>query len=130
MVTCWGHIWHTMDNVGSPLYHPGFVSHCRVAKDWCHTLWHCHCGKTACSTAHVDITHKPMRVITLGQRCCFRCTMLQHAVAAPNCHNTTSGHRSGCIMDPLNYRQVSLTSSLCKMCEEVIKVKWSEYLES
>ena len=38
-------------------------------------------------------------------------------------------YKSGCKMEPLNYRPVSLTSILCKVCEEAIKEKWSEYLE-
>ena len=38
--------------------------------------------------------------------------------------------KNGSRMEPLNYRPVSLTSILCKVCEEVIKAKWSEYLES
>ena len=32
-------------------------------------------------------------------------------------------------MEPLNYRPVSLTSILCKVCEDVIKDKWCKYLE-
>ena len=31
--------------------------------------------------------------------------------------------------DSLNYRPVSLTSVVCKMCEKVIKEQWTEYLE-
>ena len=38
-------------------------------------------------------------------------------------------YKNGSKMEPLNYRPVSLTSILCKVCEEVIKAKWSEYLE-
>lgn len=33
-------------------------------------------------------------------------------------------------MEPLNYRPVSLTSILCKICEETLKLKWTENLES
>ena len=39
-------------------------------------------------------------------------------------------YKSGNRTEPLNYRPVSLTSILCKICEEVIKLKWTEYLES
>ena len=31
--------------------------------------------------------------------------------------------------EPLNYRSVSLTSIVCKICEKVIKKQWTEYLE-
>ena len=30
---------------------------------------------------------------------------------------------------PLNYRPVSLTSIVCKICKKVIKKQWTEYLE-
>ena len=39
-------------------------------------------------------------------------------------------YKSGCRMETLNYRPVSLTSIMCKICEEVIKSKWSEFLEN
>ena len=39
-------------------------------------------------------------------------------------------YKNGSRMELLNYRPVSLTSILCKICEEVIKIKWTEYLES
>ncbi|MPC50209.1 LINE-1 reverse transcriptase [Portunus trituberculatus] len=38
--------------------------------------------------------------------------------------------KSGCRMEPLNYRPVSLTTIICKICEEIIKAKWCEFLES
>ena len=38
-------------------------------------------------------------------------------------------YKSGCKMEPLNYRPVSLTSILCKICEEVIKERWVAHLE-
>ena len=38
-------------------------------------------------------------------------------------------YKSGNKMEPLNYRPVSLTSILCKVCEDVIKDKWCKYLE-
>ena len=31
--------------------------------------------------------------------------------------------------EPLNYRPVSLTSIVCKICEKVIKKQWTQYLE-
>ena len=31
--------------------------------------------------------------------------------------------------EPLNYRPVSLTSIICKICEKVIKKQWTKYLE-
>ena len=31
--------------------------------------------------------------------------------------------------EPLNYRPVSLTSIVCKICVKVIKKQWTEYLE-
>lgn len=31
--------------------------------------------------------------------------------------------------DPLNYRPVSLTSVMAKMCEEVIKESWKKHVE-
>ena len=38
-------------------------------------------------------------------------------------------YKNGCKMEPLNYRPVSLTSILCKICEEVIKERWVAHLE-
>ena len=38
-------------------------------------------------------------------------------------------YKGGCRMETLNYRPVSLTSIVCKICEEVIKSKWCEFLE-
>ena len=38
-------------------------------------------------------------------------------------------YKSGCRMEPLNYRHASLISILCKICEEVIKASWCEFLE-
>ena len=43
--------------------------------------------------------------------------------------NVVPIYKSGCRMEPLNYRPVSLTSIVCKICEEVIKTKWCEFLE-
>ena len=37
--------------------------------------------------------------------------------------------KSGCKEDPLNYRPVSLTSIVCKICEKVIKDRWNKHLE-
>ena len=31
--------------------------------------------------------------------------------------------------EPLNYRPVSLTSIVCKICEKVIKKQWTDYSE-
>ena len=31
--------------------------------------------------------------------------------------------------ESLNYRPVSLTSIVCKICEKVIKKQWTDYLE-
>ena len=38
-------------------------------------------------------------------------------------------YKSGNKEDPMNYRPVSLTSIVCKLCETVIKNQWTEYLE-
>lgn len=38
-------------------------------------------------------------------------------------------HKGGSREEPLNYRPVSLTSILCKMCEKIIKKRWIRYLE-
>lgn len=38
-------------------------------------------------------------------------------------------YKSGKREEPLNYRPVSLTSVICKMCERVIKKYWTEFLE-
>ena len=39
-------------------------------------------------------------------------------------------YKSGGRDEPLNYRPVSLTSVVCKMCEKVIKKNWLLYLEN
>ncbi len=39
-------------------------------------------------------------------------------------------YKGGSKEDPLNYRPVSLTSVVVKVCEKVIKNRWVEYLES
>ncbi len=39
-------------------------------------------------------------------------------------------YKGGSKEDPLNYRPVSLTSVMVKVCEKVIKNSWVEYLES
>ena len=31
--------------------------------------------------------------------------------------------------EPLNYRPISLTSVICKICERIIKKHWTEFLE-
>ena len=38
-------------------------------------------------------------------------------------------YKSGGKEEPLNYRPVSLTSVVCKLCERVIKKRWTEFLE-
>lgn len=38
-------------------------------------------------------------------------------------------YESGNRHEPLNYRPVSLTSVICKMCERIIKKQWFEHLE-
>ena len=38
-------------------------------------------------------------------------------------------HKGGSKEEPLNYRPVSLTSILCKLCEKIIKKRWIKYLE-
>ena len=38
-------------------------------------------------------------------------------------------YKSGKKEEPLNYRPVSLTSVVCKMCERVFKRQWTEFLE-
>lgn len=38
--------------------------------------------------------------------------------------------KSGNREQPLNYRPVSLTSIVCKMCEKIIKKRWVKYLET
>ncbi len=38
-------------------------------------------------------------------------------------------YKNGCKTEPLNYTPVSLTSILCKICEEVIKERWVAHLE-
>lgn len=38
-------------------------------------------------------------------------------------------HKGGNIEDPTNYRPVSLTSVVAKLCERVIKEKWTKHLE-
>ena len=38
-------------------------------------------------------------------------------------------YKNGNKEEPLNYRPVSLTSMVCKICEKVIKKQWNEYLE-
>ncbi|MCP3680519.1 MAG: hypothetical protein GY782_09830, partial [Gammaproteobacteria bacterium] len=39
-------------------------------------------------------------------------------------------YKGGNIENPLNYRPVSLTSVMCKICEGIIKDDWIRYLES
>lgn len=39
-------------------------------------------------------------------------------------------HKSGSTEDPLNYRPISLTSIVCKICEKLIKKRWMTMLES
>ena len=38
-------------------------------------------------------------------------------------------HKSSNKEEPLNYRPVSLTSIICKVCEKIIKKQWTRYLE-
>ena len=38
-------------------------------------------------------------------------------------------YKSGKKDEPLNYRPVSLTSALCKVCERVFNRQWTEFLE-
>ena len=38
-------------------------------------------------------------------------------------------YKNGNNKELLNYRPVSLTSIICKICEKVIKRPWTEYLE-
>ncbi len=38
-------------------------------------------------------------------------------------------YKNGGKEEPLNYRPVSLTSVVCKMCERAIKEQWTKYLE-
>ena len=38
-------------------------------------------------------------------------------------------YKNGNKQEPLNYRPVSLTSVVCKVCEIIIKKRWSEHLE-
>ena len=38
-------------------------------------------------------------------------------------------YKNGNREHPLNYRPVSLTSVICKLCEKVIKKRWTKYLE-
>ena len=40
-----------------------------------------------------------------------------------------SVYKNGIKEEPLNYRPVSLTNIVCKMCKKVIKKQWTEYLE-
>ena len=37
-------------------------------------------------------------------------------------------YKNGNKVEPLNYRPVSLSSIVCKICEKVIKKQWTEYL--
>ncbi|MPC40589.1 hypothetical protein E2C01_034151 [Portunus trituberculatus] len=46
------------------------------------------CGETVCGAAHGDITHKPMRDVTLVRRCRFYRTVPQ--LAAPDRRTATS----------------------------------------
>ena len=38
-------------------------------------------------------------------------------------------YKGGDREDPLNYRPVSLTSVICKLCERIIKKRWTKFLE-
>ena len=38
-------------------------------------------------------------------------------------------YKGGCREDPLNYRPISLTSIVCKICEHVIRKRWIKFLE-
>ena len=38
-------------------------------------------------------------------------------------------HKGGKHDEPLNYRPISLTSILCKLCETIIKEQWTRYFE-
>ena len=38
-------------------------------------------------------------------------------------------YKNGNKEEPLNYRPVSLTSRICKICEKIIKKQWTDYLE-
>ena len=38
-------------------------------------------------------------------------------------------HKGGNKMEPLNYRPVSLTSVVSKLCETIVKNRWIQYLE-
>ena len=38
-------------------------------------------------------------------------------------------YKNGNKEEPLDYRPVSLTSIVCKICEKVIKKQWTDYLE-
>ena len=43
--------------------------------------------------------------------------------------NVVPIYKGGEKEDPLNYRPVSLTSVMCKLCEKVIKKRWIDFLE-
>ena len=38
-------------------------------------------------------------------------------------------YKNGDKKEPINYRLVSLTSIVCKICKKVIKTQWTDYLE-